>query len=310
MLGAIIGDIAGSIYEFDKSLYNKDKVPQPLYNSSCFLTDDSVMTLAIADACMTWRNLGFSINSKADTNAIKALSYCAEKSMHIFGNMYPNMGYGGMFKQWLKQETPKPYGSKGNGALMRVSPVGWVAETEFEAIEMAKAVTSVTHNTDEAINGATAVALAILHGRFNTIESRIISLTYDFVDVVDEIYPKVNERLEYSKFELFNYYRDNGYEGWLCNDTLPQAALCLLLGMRTYNPLNWAISIGGDSDTLGAIVGSISQAFGNLYMTNKEMICFAFKLSEYPKLCEIDTKFCSRFNVRKIGIKKNPAVWK
>ena len=300
MLGAIIGDIAGSIYEFDKSLYNKDKTLQPLYKDSCFLTDDSVMTLAVADACMTWRKLGFSIKSKADTKAIKSLSYLAEKAMHEFGNAYPNMGYGGMFRKWLKQKEPKPYGSIGNGALMRVSPVGWVADNEFEATEMAKAVTSVTHNTDEAINGAIVVAIAILHGRFNTIMSRIGSLTYGFVNIVDEIYPKVNERLEHSGIDLFNYYRDNGYEGWLCNDTLPQAALCLLLGIKTNNPLNWAISIGGDSDTLGAIVGSISQAFGNLHMTKLELFNFNMKLLEFPKLYEIDSRFCKQFGVRKI----------
>ncbi len=230
MLGAIIGDIVGSRYEF-----NNIKTKQfPLFSSRCFFTDDSVMTLAIAEAVMA-----------CDGN-YQDLSEKAIEYMHRIGRRYAGCGYGGRFYGWLLSKNPKPYGSYGNGAGMRVSSIAWAARSLEECIEMSRAVTEVTHNHPEGIKGAEAIAVCTylaLHGAGK-----------------EEIRKYVNDHyytLDFCLDEIRSTYRFNE----TCMDTIPQAIEAFLEAEDFEDAIRNAISIGGDSDTLGACTGAIAEAF-------------------------------------------------
>ncbi len=138
MLGAIVGDIVGSVYEW----HNIKVKDFPLFTTGCSPTDDSIMTLAVAKALMESKNDGY-----------HSLSDHAVKYMQEIGRKYPYCGFGGKFRQWIKSNDPQPYGSFGNGSAMRVSPVAYAAETMEECIRLADAVTSVTHDHPEGIKG-------------------------------------------------------------------------------------------------------------------------------------------------------------
>lgn len=252
MLGAIIGDIVGSVYEWNNIKTKKF----PLFRDDCFFTDDSVMTVAVAEGIM---------NGGSDDDFIDA--------MKKYGRMYPNAGYGGRFGVWVRSGDRKPYNSWGNGSAMRVSPVGWVMDCEAYAKtgkwdangrELAKRSAAVTHNHPEGIKGAQAVADSIFicrmyRGKY-TAEGKAepifptaddckrylrehIGLVYgyDLAKTVDEIRPK---------------YRFNES----CMDTVPQAITAFLDSTDFEDAIRNAISLGGDSDTLAAITGSIAEA--------------------------------------------------
>ena len=230
MLGAIIGDIVGSRFEFN----NHRSKDFDLFDTSCFVTDDSIMTLAIAEAILAcegdWKKLG---------------NYAANY-MQIIGRKYPNCGYGSMFGKWIFSNDPKPYNSFGNGAAMRVSPCGFIAQTENEAKLLSKKVTEVTHNHPEGIKGAEAVVIAIFMARNGASK--------------DEI----KERIENDYYQL-NFTLDrirNTYKfDETCQNTVPQAIQAFLESISFEDAIRNAISIGGDSDTIAAITGSIAEAF-------------------------------------------------
>jgi len=247
MLGAIIGDIVGSVYE-----WNNIKTKEfPLFREDCFFTDDTVMTLAVADAIM-------------QMDRDKLLGPDAEKtfaaSMKKWGRLYPNAGYGGRFSQWLASNDNQPYNSWGNGSAMRVSPCAWAIRQSFYAPEsidqlerLAKTSATVTHNHEEGIKGAVETARAIwymLRARGYTNESNsiqhwkqmIISHSkYDLSITLDEIRPTY----------MFNES---------CQETVPQAIIAFLESTDFEDAIRNAISLGGDSDTLAAITGSIAEA--------------------------------------------------
>ena len=149
MLGAIIGDIAGSIYEFN-NIKTEDFTP---FEGKCFFTDDTVMTVAVADALMS---------GKRDPKKTEA---CMIIYMKKFGKSYPNAGYGGRFSVWLLNPDPKPYDSFGNGSAMRVSPVAWYFHSLEKVQQFAEISAKVTHDHPEGIKGASAVATAIFMAR-------------------------------------------------------------------------------------------------------------------------------------------------
>jgi len=230
MLGAIIGDIAGSRFEFNNIL-SKDF---ELFTKSCSVTDDSIMTLAVAKAIMAcngdWEQLG-----------INTIKYMQE-----IGHKYPNCGFGGMFRKWVFSGNPEPYNSFGNGAAMRVSPCGFIAGTEEEVILLSRKVTEVTHNHPEGLKGAEAVSVAIFMARNgaakNEIEARIKKDYYKLNFTLDSI------RGDYQFNET-------------CRGTVPQAIVAFLESASFEDAIRGAISIGGDSDTLAAITGGIAEAF-------------------------------------------------
>ncbi len=231
MIGAIIGDIVGSIYEFD----NHRSKEFPLFGDKCFFTDDTVMTLAV----------GRAIKQFKDGNAAD-LSRAAVENMQKLGRPYPGCGYGGRFWSWIYTDNPKPYKSYGNGAAMRVSAAGFAAESEQEAAILSKAVTEISHNHPEGIKGAEAVALAVYWAKTGadkqTIRRHIEDLYYDLDFTLDEI------RATYRFNET-------------CQDTVPQAIEAFLESEDFEDAIRCAISVGGDSDTLAAITGGIAEAY-------------------------------------------------
>lgn len=258
MIGAIIGDIIGSRFEFN----NHRSKEFELFDDDCEATDDSIMTLAIAKAIME-TDKAKAPSDKAEVPSDKAkapsasgferdsdyytlLSKMTVKYMQEIGRQYPRCGYGGSFARWVINDDPKPYNSYGNGAAMRISPAGYTARTEDEAIRLSESITRVTHNHPEGIKGAEATATAIFMARrgstIQEIRDRIDSSYYPMDFTTDEI-------------------RDTYAFNETCQDTVPQAITAFLESTSFEDAIRIAISIGGDSDTVAAITGSIAEAF-------------------------------------------------
>lgn len=260
MLGAIVGDILGSTYEH-KNCKVYDQIKHDLIKNGSIFTDDSVLTLATADKLM--RNVedcqfasSATDGNNASTNNDSAPSTPKKnppdeayvRSYQQWGNAYPYSGYGQTFASWLSTSTPKPYNSWGNGSAMRVSPVGWVATDVQWAMEEAKRSAEVTHNHEEGIKGAQAVAAAVFLARQTgcTKDSIREFLTkefgYDLSRTVDEIRP--NYRFDVS-----------------CQGSVPEAIIAFLDSKDFTDAVVLAISLGGDSDTIACISAAIAQAY-------------------------------------------------
>ncbi len=244
MLGAIIGDIVGSRFEFD----NHRSKDFELFADGCFATDDSIMTLAVAKALMeTDQRIELPIDEYVDTVEYhRLLSRLTVKYMQEIGRRYPDCGYGGRFGRWVFSDDPEPYGSYGNGAAMRISPAGIAARTEAEVIALSRTITVVTHSHPEGVKGAEAVAMAVFMARQgylkDEIRSRIERDYYPLKFTIDEIRPT---------------YRFNE----TCQETVPQAIRAFLESTSFEDAIRTAISLGGDSDTVAAITGAIAEAY-------------------------------------------------
>ncbi|MDR3354986.1 MAG: ADP-ribosylglycohydrolase family protein [Synergistaceae bacterium] len=239
MLGAIIGDIVGSVYEWN-NIKTKDF---PLFTERGFFTDDTVMTIAVGEALM---------NGGSSDDFIV--------SMKKYGRLYPNAGYGGRFVGWLFSDDRKPYNSWGNGSAMRVSPCGWAVplsksfDEGMEHVErLAEKSSVITHNHPEGIKGAKAVAGAIYLMRLGKAKFQVDEhkefvrrnaedkYGYDLSRTLDEIRPAYS----------FNES---------CQETVPEAITAFLESTDFEDAIRNAISLGGDSDTLAAITGSVAEA--------------------------------------------------
>ncbi|MBF0752015.1 MULTISPECIES: ADP-ribosylglycohydrolase family protein [Pasteurellaceae] len=226
MLGAIVGDVVGSRFECNNYRATDFKLIVP----QCRFTDDTVCTIAVAD----WLNQG------VKENLVEIMRY--------WGLRYYNAGYGGMFYRWLNPAIePEPYNSWGNGSAMRVSPVGWAFDTLEETLEYAKRSAEITHNHPEGIKGAQATATAIFLARTTKDKTKIKAYIeetfgYNLSQTCDEIRP------EY-KFDVS------------CQGSVPQAIVAFLESENFEHAIRLAVSLGGDSDTIAAITGSISEAF-------------------------------------------------
>lgn len=233
MIGAIIGDIVGSRFEFGSSARKGFK----LFHKDCHFTDDSVMTIAIADAILEWDKVG--------RPSYYVLSDYAEKAMRLWGRAYPSAGYGFHFANWLVDDSMGPYDSCGNGAAMRISPVGWAARDIEECIWMSRSVTEVTHNHPDGIKGAQATATQIFLAR--------LRLELDNI----------------RRYEESHYYRIKHDLNWLlknyewhslCDGTCQPAYECLYNSTSFEDAIRNCMLIGGDCDTTGAICGGIAEA--------------------------------------------------
>jgi ADP-ribosylglycohydrolase len=223
MLGAIVGDIVGSIYEFN----NHRSKDFPLFGKGCDFTDDTVLTVAVADCLMHNGNYA--------------------KYIKTYARTYTGRGYGGMFAQWINSENMEPYRSWGNGSAMRVSAVGFAFNTLEKVMQEAKDSAEVTHNHPEGIKGAQATAMAILMARQGQSKEDIkqaiaTAFNYDLDRTIDEIRPiyKFNES---------------------CQETVPEAIIAFLESNSFEDAIRNGISLGGDSDTLTCITGGIAEAF-------------------------------------------------
>lgn len=232
MLGALIGDIAGSRFEWNQ---HKSKDFDLLTQiGGCKPTDDSIMTVAIANAILECNGDYSSLSERAVHN------------MQELGHKYPYAGYGGGFRAWLESPMPQPYNSFGNGSAMRVSPCAYAAKTLEEAIELSRMVTEVTHNHPEGIKGAEAVTVSIfmaLHGK-NILEIR---------DYINKHYYSMNFTLD-SIREQYSFDET-------CQGSVPQSIMAFLESTNFEDAIKNAISLGGDADTQAAIAGSIAEAY-------------------------------------------------
>ncbi|MBO5702113.1 MAG: ADP-ribosylglycohydrolase family protein [Clostridia bacterium] len=238
MIGAIFGDIVGSVYEFN----NIKTKNFELFGKKCFFTDDTVITVAVADALMQCAN---------DIELFKQIFI---KTMHRYGKKYPDAGYGGRFSDWLYYERIEPYNSFGNGSAMRVSPVAWYADSLEKAIAYAKASAEVTHNHPEGIKGAVVTAGATYLARTGASMEQIKDFVggyYDMNFTLDEIRP--------------TYYFNE-----TCQNTVPQAMQAFFESTSFEDAIRNGISIGGDSDTLCAITGAVADAYYGLTEVEKK----------------------------------------
>lgn len=223
LLGAIAGDVIGSVYEFA----GQKEYEFPLFDKRSKFTDDSLLTIAVADAILHQR------------------SYL--ECIREYALAYPHSGFGGYFRRWMHSDDPRPYNSFGNGSAMRVSAVGWAFDTLEEVLSEAEQSAAVTHNHLEGIKGAQATALCIYLARTGSSREEIkqqvqARFVYDLERSLDEIRPsyKFNET---------------------CQQTVPEAIIAFLESNDYEDAVRKAISLGGDADTLAAITGSIAEAY-------------------------------------------------
>lgn len=233
MYGALLGDMIGAPYEFDRG--NKSK-EFPLFCENSHFTDDSVMTIAVAEALLDSRFL--------DDDSIRAALI---KSMRKWGKKYPDAGYGRKFLCWLREKEPKPYGSCGNGSAMRVSAAGWLFDTLEETREKARLTAEVTHDHPEGIKGAEATSSAIFLAR--TGRSK------------EEIRDYIVQEFGYDLSRTCDQIRPSYYHNESCQKTVPEAITAFLEGTDFEDVIRTAVSLGGDCDTLTCIAGSIAEAF-------------------------------------------------
>ena len=231
MIGAIIGDIVGSRFEFNNHLSKEFE----FFHPDCRFTDDTVMTCAVAQALM---------DSREDFSDLPEKTIAA---MQRIGRRYPNCGYGARFIHWMFTDDPQPYNSCGNGSAMRISAVGFAAKDPEEAKKLSAAVTAVSHNHPEGMKGAEATAVAIVLARQGRTKNEIREAMEEYYDLGTTVE------------EYRNRWQGHGKE--ICQVSLPQALACFFEGDSYEDVIRSCISIGSDSDTIAAIAGGIAEAY-------------------------------------------------
>ncbi|MGN8657195.1 ADP-ribosylglycohydrolase family protein [Catenibacterium mitsuokai] len=234
MYGAILGDIIGSPFEFDRGDKTKDF---KLFSRRSHFTDDSVMTLAVCEALL---KVGQDVTVKEIEDAVIS-------SMQSWGRRYPHAGYGGYFRRWLTARHPEPYNSYGNGSAMRVSAAGWLYDSLEKTRTIAKATANVTHNHPEGIKGAETTASAIFMARNGSSK--------------EEIKKYIENEFHYDLNRTLNEIRPGYHMDETCQKTVPEAIIAFLEAKDFEDAIRNAVSLGGDTDTLGAITGSIAEAY-------------------------------------------------
>ena len=261
MYGAILGDMIGAPYEFDRGRKTKDF---PLFSRRSQFTDDTVMSIAVA------RALIFTRHGCDDETVRREVA----DSMRNWGRIYPDAGYGGHFRIWLEDESMGPYGSCGNGSAMRVSSAGWLGDDLEHARKLARLSAEPTHDHPEGIKGAESVAAAIWLARNGSTKAEIRDYVvrefgYDLSRTCDEIRP--------------GYHHDE-----TCQKTVPEAFTAFLEGTDFEDVIRTAVSLGGDCDTLTCIAGSIAEAFYGVPAELKEECLARLPWDLKRELCGFD----------------------
>ena len=223
--GAIIGDVVGSVYEFA----NKRSKEFPLLTDRNFCTDDSILTIAV-----------HRILESKDYSKENIVSTLKEWTLANLDG-----GYGMRYFNWATSDSTEPYKSYGNGAAMRVSPVGWFANSEEEVKKLSKLVTEVTHNHPEGILGAEITAMCVYYARIGKSKDFIREYVSEYYDI----------DFDYEDLKRSNFFSET------CEDTVPPAIFCFLESKNFEDCLRITVSIGGDTDTLCAISGAIAEAY-------------------------------------------------
>ena len=261
MFGTIVGDVAGSRFEW----HNLKSKKFDLFSKDCRFTDDTVMSAAIAKALM---------QAKEDFSDLEEKTV---KYMQEIGRKYPKCGFGGKFRLWVASDDPQPYGSYGNGSAMRVGPCGWVAKTIEEAKMLSEKVTKTTHNHPEGMKGAEAVAVAIFLARNGKSKDEIKKY------IASNYYPM--------DFKLDEIRKDYHFDS-SCQGSVPQAIKAFLEGENFEDVIRSAISIGGDSDTIAAIAGSIAEAYYGVPERLKEQTSKYLTKDLLLIINEFENKYC------------------
>lgn len=242
MLGAIIGDMVGSLYEFHPIKRKEFEI----FDHRMRMTDDSLCTLAVAKVLMN--HYLFSFDNESLENIKKDLIH--EFALTWYNNR--GAGFGGMFYMWCqkayKNGYAEPYNSFGNGSAMRISPVGWMAKSEEEVKILSKTVTEITHNHPEGIKGAEAVAMCIYLALHDHSKEQIKER------MVNDYYPEISF-LDFD--ELVKHYEFSE----ICQKSVPQAIYCFLISDSLEDTIRNCVAIGGDCDTTGAMAGAIAEAY-------------------------------------------------
>jgi ADP-ribosylglycohydrolase len=259
MYGAILGDILGSIYEFN-NLKTENPETIDLFNPECYFTDDTVLTVAVVDAILNGGDY--------------------EEPVCTWARAFPDAGYGERFFDWAHSTKRQPYNSWGNGSAMRVSPVGWAFDTLEETLTQAKKSAEITHNHPEGIKGAQATAGAIFMARTGSSKQ----------EIKDYIEKSFGSNLHRTVKEI----RPDYHFDVSCQGTVPEAITAFLESRDFAHAMRLAISLGGDTDTLACITGGIAEAFYRAIP--QELIDFAqARLPEEIK--EFLAKFYERYNI-------------
>ena len=243
MLGAIIGDMVGSLYEFHPIKTKDFKI----IDNRMRMTDDSYLTIAVAKVLL--RHYPFDLSEQS----LKSIQDDLINEFVRTWKMVPHAGFGGMFYRWcrgisLGREEPKPYNSYGNGSAMRISPVGWLAKDEDEVILLSRIVTEITHNHPEGLKGAEAVAMCIFLAKHGYSKEQIKD------KMIKNYYPEIAD-LDFD--DLVKNYEFNE----TCQKSVPQAIYCFLVSNSLEDAIRNCVAIGGDCDTTGAMAGAIAEAF-------------------------------------------------
>ena len=263
MLGAIIGDIAGSRFEFR----NTKSKNFEFINDYCDFTDDSVLTVAVAKTLLDCGH-GATEQTIFDRAVI---------NIQGFARLYPHRGYGGHFRAWIKSDKPQPYNSCGNGAGMRISPVGLFAKTEDELKLYSRAVTETTHNHPEGVKAAEAVTTAIFLAKNGATKEEIKDR------IAKDYYPEIATETCTYEFMHENYDWGYGGNGGLAQYSTPQAIACFLIAENYEDAIRTAVSIGGDSDTIAAMTGGIAEAYYGI-PKNLENLAYEYISHEFKKI--------------------------
>ena len=273
MLGAIIGDISGSKYEFD----NLKDENLTILDKGCFFTDDTVCTIA----CMDWL-----LHSK-EKNSVTATAY-----LRKWTKRYPHAGYGGRFRQWIHSENPRPYGSFGNGAAMRISPVAMYASNVEELIELTNVFTGTTHNHPEGMKGALTVSSCIFMALRGYKKEQIEKYAV-------QQYPEIAS-FDYKRLQQTYQFDET------CQGSVPQAIYCFMISNSFKDCIKKTVGLGGDCDTTAAMSGAIAEAF---YGISKETIK---KTKSYldPEMVEIVNEFYDKNFIKDVERFSNYSITK
>lgn len=256
MLGALIGDIVGSVYEWD----NIKTTNFPFFSPKCFFTDDSVLTVATAKALIS--GIGYT------------------EAYQDFARRYPGRGYGGSFHGWIYAEHPQPYNSWGNGSAMRVSPVGFAFDSVDEVLAQAERSAAVTHNHPEGIKGAQATALAILLARQGMPQ--------------EEIRTEIAKHFSYNLDRTLAEIRPGYAFDVSCQGSVPEAIIAFLESTGFEDAIRKAISIGGDSDTIACVTGGIAEAYYGGVPSDLAERAYTYLPEEFIEITEAFYAWCGQ----------------